>query len=185
MQKEKHVRIDLPSEDGSSMDDLPIKFKKSKRSPSAHNFKVVPAASHQIQELVQKVVWDSHDKTLYFEIKENVHFDVYKWIELIRRTYAETQKGPFVDLEQDSIMIHFLDHLGHEVFTLRFKELKLLDHNVNLEQKHNLNGHEDMIHVIKIQYNDSESVDIRELFEWNPQRDDNEDTDEEWQTVEK
>lgn len=183
MQKEKKVRIELPALDGTQTDSLPIKFKKSKRAPSAHNFRVVPAASHQIQHLVREVVWDSSDKTLCFEIMENLHFDVYKWVELIRRTYAETQKGPFVDLEQDSIMIHFLDHLGDEVFTLKFKELKLLNHNVKMTYRLNLDGHKDLIHVIKIQYKDTEEVDCSE-FEWNPMRDDNEDSDEEWQTVE-
>jgi hypothetical protein len=185
MQKEKHVRIDLPSRDGSDPCDPQVKFKKSKRDPTAYNFRFVPASAKEVQSLVLDVNWNSVEKTISLKVKENVHFDVYNWVESIKKTYVETQKGPFVDLDQDAILLHFLDHLGHEVSTMKFKELKLVAHEVNLAYKKE-NPAKDLIHKIKIQYKDAEQIEIEEFVDWSERSmaTDNDESDEEWQTVE-
>jgi len=183
MQKEKKVRIELPALDGTQAESLPIKFKKSKRAPTSHHFLVVPAAAPQISECVIDVKWNSVQKSLQLQVKENLHFDTYHWTELIKKTYAESQKGPFVDLEQDAILIHFLDPLGHEVSTLKFKELKLMNHQVNLSYDMD-HGH--LVHHVCVEYKEVEEIDISEFVDWSLMKhDDNEVSDEEWQTVEK
>ncbi len=192
MQKEKKVRIELPAIDGTKSDSLPIKFKRSKKSPTSNNFLLVPASAPQIQECVSDAKWNSVEKSLQLQVRENLHFDVNRWIESIKKTYAETQKGPFVDLEQDAIMLHFLDHLGHEVFTLKFKELKLMDHHVDLSAA---GGGEtfgaefeskNLIHHIHLTYKYTEEVDCSKLVNFDLMRltDNNKTSDEEWQTVE-
>ena len=192
MQKEKKVRIELPAIDGTKADSLPIKFKKSKKSPTSNNFLLVPTSSPQIQKCVSDVKWNSVKKSLQLQVRENLHFDVNRWIESIKKTYAETLKGPFVDLEQDAIMLHFLDHLGHEVFTLKFKELKLMDHQVTLSKAANLGAFgvefepKNLIHHIHLEYKYPEEVDCSKLVNFDPVRltDNNETSDEEWQTIE-
>ena len=188
MQKEKKVRIDLPSRDGSKPIDPQIKCKKAKRCPTSCNFKFVPASANEVQNLVLDVKWNSVAKSIELKVKENLHFDVFNWVESIKKTYAETQKGPFVDLDQDAVFIHFLDHLGHEVSTMKFKELKLVDHETNLSYVKSdcQKASKDLIHKIHLQYKDVDKIEIEEFVDWSEKTmtTENDESDEEWQTVE-
>ncbi len=174
MQKEKKVHIELPALNGSKTAD-PVK------SPASNRFKLVPASATQLKELVLNVSWNSTDQKLHIKAVENYHFDVYRWVESIKKTYAESQKGPFVDLEQDAILLHFMDHLGHEVATFKFKELKLIEHKVDLSYTKIGN----LVHDIQIQYKDVEKLDTSELVDWSTRNDvsNNEEADEEWLSV--
>lgn len=189
MQKEKHVRIELPAVDGSRDTDLPLKFKKSKKKPTSNNFKVMPLSAPQLRELIYRVDWDSIDKKITFKAHENPHFDVYHWIESVKKLYAETQKGPFVDLEQDAVLVHFLDSLGHEVATLKFTSLQLVGHDVKMMSGTIIDRDVPcgtLTHNIVLQYQEVNEVDIREFVDWAEENlvTDNEETDQEWQTVE-
>ena len=184
MQKEKKVRIELPATiDGTNSNNPPVKFKKSKMSPTSNNFLLAPAYMPQIKELIISVTWNSVNKTIHIKARENLHFDVYRWVKSIKEIYAELQKGPFLDLEQNAILLHFLDNIGHEIATLKFKELKLVNHQVDLTYEKSNNV---LMHDIHIEYKDIEEIDITEFVDWstiNP-ADQNKESDEEWQTVE-
>lgn len=187
MNKNEKVRIDLTDGRGSNP---PLKLKKANNTyPSKDKFRLVPKFIPSLEKYFKKVKWNSVEKTLEIKVAETPNFEAFAWFGTINERFAEGQKSSFVDFEQDSLSLYFLDCQEKEVACFKFKNLKLLSHNCLMSRACDSFGLSNescdhVTHSITIQYVDHKVMPIQkteaeEEMGLNPQ----EAIDEEWQTI--
>jgi len=138
-----HVRIEvhpatkaaIEADHQASKVNPPLKVKPPKSMPTGGKFRFVPKQMPHLQNFVKSVKWSSSSKKVRLEIAETPMFDVYKWIEYIDERQKEIQKGPFVNLNEDAIMIHFLDANDQENARLKLINISLESHSCKLDSE--------------------------------------------------
>lgn len=175
MNKVEKVTIDLGSKNGTL--NPPVQFTKKIGSPDNGDFDFLPKAFLALNDQVISVVWRAIDKTLDIIIKETANFDVYRWIEYVAKEHDELQKSPFVDTNNNLLLINFKDGQKKEIAQARFKNLNVLSHSCTLTRNvcYGLDSNV-LIHELKLQYSYIEFVPTKHeeiLFK-----------DDEWKTVE-
>lgn len=187
MNKNEKVRIDLS--EGRACDP-PMKLKKPDNMyPSTDKFRLVPKYIPQLEKYVKKVKWNSVQKTLEIKILETPRLEAFSWFGTINERYAEGQKSSFVDFEQDSLRLYFLDEQEREVACFKFLNLKLENHECPMSRSCDSfglpNDHCDHVaHNIIIRYADHKVMPIQHA-EAEAQLDvtTDEAIDQEWQSV--
>jgi len=186
MNKHEKVRIDLS--EGRACDP-PMKLKKARNLyPSTNTFRLIPKFLPQLEKFVTRVEWNCVEKTLEVKILETPNFEAFAWFSTINDRYAEGQKSSFVDFEQDSLKLYFLDQQSREVACFKFKNLKLLSHECPLRTDCDTFGAgapcDHVSHKIVIQYADHKVLPIQHAeAEAAASMDEQKAMDEEWQTV--
>lgn len=187
MNKSEKVRIDLTNGRGSNP---PLKLRKANNSyPSTEKFRLVPKFLPNLENYFKMVKWNSVEKQLEIQVAETPNFEAFAWFGTINERFAEGQKSSFVDFEQDSLNLYFLDSQEKEVACFKFKNLKLLSHDCLMSKSCDSFGlsnesHDHVTHRITIQYADHKVVPIqRAEAEAEANLDPEEAIDQEWQTL--
>jgi hypothetical protein len=61
-------------------------------------------------------------------IQETAEFSAFEWFGTINDRWAEMQRSAFSDMEQDSLLLTYLDDGGKEVTSFKFKDVSLTSH---------------------------------------------------------
>jgi len=178
MNKTEKVRIELTAKQNP-----PVKYCNSKnKPPMSENFKLVPKYIPFLSQFIKEASWNCAEKTINIEIKETAEFDSYNWFGGINKRMSEAQKSSFVDLDQDSLLLIFMDECDKEVASIKFCGLQLVKHFCYLSKKHQ----DSLCHSISIHYTECEMIPKTRTEEDNFRRsyaDENIIVDEEWQEV--
>jgi hypothetical protein len=160
----------------------PIKYVKAKNGrPVSSNFKFTPKNFSNLSEYVYNLNWDSVEKKLQMVMSETPRFEVVRWLNFIDDQQHIYQKSPFVDVDNNVIWLDFLDGNNAKVATLRFKNLKVENHNCSLAQGNATFGSESFLrHNVTLSYQYAEMVVHAERID----SDDVDVKDGEWKTVE-
>lgn len=188
MSKTEKVRIDLHGKPS----DPPVKIIKPRNmNPVSDAFRVTPKYMPFLSQNILQVTWNAAEKTLSLEIRETPNFDAYRWFGTINKRLAESQKSSFVDLEQDSILIHFEDGEGKDVAAVKFRGLKLVEHHCYMGKQTGFgidSPGTPLSHSVNLRYTDSEMMPVHHIEDEDrplliSPEESNEIVDEEWQTV--
>lgn len=157
MSKVEKVRIEIPSKNP------PVKHCKVRNQrPVSGKFKLVPKYMPFLTQFITDVTWNCQERFLEFNILETARFDAYDWFGGINKRVADSQKSSFVDLEQDSLLMVFLDECDKEVMNIKFRGLILENHHCYLSKESSGFGidspDEPLIHSVRIKYSDSETI---------------------------
>jgi hypothetical protein len=177
MNKTEVVHIELQGHAES----VPVKQCKARnKQPLSNKFKLIPKYIPFLSQFIQKVSWDCAEKTLEIEIDETANFDSYNWFGGINKRMSEAQKTSFVDLDQDSLMLIFMDESNAQVACIKFCGLYLKKHYLEFG---NYSIDHILSHSIILGYQESEIIKIESEDEdfRRSQTDENEIVDEEWQ----
>ena len=180
MIKTEHVKIEIPPAERKSPNP-PLKIRKPRSMPTGGRFKFVPKQMPHLAEYVKSVKWSSDSKRILLEIAETPAFDVYTWIEYIDKRQKEIQKGPFVNLNEDLISLHFLDENDQEIAQVKLINISLARHCCKL----NAEGSKDkpLRHQIVLGYQEEKLI-LPPPEETEPDQFNNNVADEEWTEVE-
>jgi hypothetical protein len=118
-----------------------------------NQFRLIPRFMPFLSEFVEEVTWDCADQILEIQIAETPRFEAFQWFGTINKRYGEAQKSSFVDLDKDSLRLEFLDTCSHEVASLKFRNMKMIDHKCYLD-KNGIDSH--VSHRIKVKYSEWE-----------------------------
>ena len=158
----------------------PVNIKKIETSsPVKTKFRLIPKYDRSLESYVESVDWDCVSKTLKIMIRETAKFSAFAWFGTINDRQLEMQRAAFSDMEQDTLMLMFLDDGDRSVALFKFKELKLVGHELSLD-KALLNIDNTVVHQIRIHYNSFTKIEKKE--EIDPSKDLGQ--DEEWMTIE-
>ena len=190
MSKIEKVRIELPN----NTVELPIKCCKTRNNrPMTDKWHLVPKYIPFLSKFMKEVSWNCAEKTIDIEISETAGFDAYNWFGGINKRMQEAQKSSFVDMDQDSLLLVFMDECEKQVASIKFCGLQLVKHFCYLSNAESLSafGIDEnpsfLCHSVSIKYTECEMMpNFREEEEENFRRshtDENEIVDEEWQEV--
>lgn len=143
----------------------------------------MPKLFPQLKHYVKRVAWDSSRKEVCIQIGETAQFEVVKWMNWVDKQHHEIEKSPFVDIDSNHAILTFMDDVGAEVATLKFKNLKVESHSCRLHSGDAKNMPVFVQHHIVLSYQEAElqvMADRDDSAFVNP----NEHKDDEWQTVE-
>jgi hypothetical protein len=156
MSKTEKVRIELPP---VKCGIPPVKeCKINNKRPTTNKFKLIPKYIPFLSQFVETVSWDCAGQTIDITISETDRFEAYKWFGGINKRMAESQKSSFVDLEQDSLLLVFVDENDKEVTSVKFRGLCLVEHECYLAKDYPVENL--LVHSVKLQYSDCETVPI-------------------------
>lgn len=182
MKMEEKVTINLNAKNGVNP---PVKFCKVRNGrPNSTKFKFVPKNFAHLSEFVECINWNSSQKKLYLSTSETSKFEVMKWLEFVENQYNEIQKSPFVDLDTNAAVLTFFDSCDIEVATVRFKNIKLEDHNCTVSKEGANLTYNYLRHSISLSYQYATvSVNLSRTDE-KEDKETNSSEDYEWQTIE-
>ena len=136
----------------------PVKYKAARNSkPSCTKYVFSPKAFYKIKDNVLKVEWNIALNSIKLIVKENAKFEVYKWIMYTIQQNHEREKSPFVDIDNNSATLVFLDENGVSVSTIKFLNLTLKEHKCQLSKIWSDSNY-DVIHELEFIYNDHETI---------------------------
>jgi len=179
MNKTETVKIELTAKQSP-----PVKHCNSKnKPPMSEKFKLVPKYIPFLVQFITESSWNCVEKTIDIEINETAGFDAYNWFGGINKRMAEAQKSSFVDLDQDSLLLVFMDECEKEVANIKFCGLELMSHHCYLSKSYQYS----LCHSITIHYTECVAIpNTRTEEEENFRRshsDENVIVDEEWQEI--
>lgn len=157
MSKVEKVRIEIPSKNPPSK---PCRVRNQR--PVSGKFKLVPKYMPFLTQFITDVSWNCQERIIEFNVFETARFDAYDWFGGINKRVADSQKSSFVDLEQDSLLLVFLDECDKEVVNIKVRGLVLVDHHCYVSNESSGYGidspDEPLRHSVKIKYSDSETI---------------------------
>lgn len=98
----------------------------------SHRFVLTPRPLKHLRKYMRDVTWNSTTKMLIIHACETPKFEIYEWLEYIRKQTVENKKGPFVDLDKDALTLQMLGQDTQECVYLKFKNLSVVDHTCTM-----------------------------------------------------
>ena len=150
-----------------------------KGQPTSMNYWLVPKHKPDLGKNIKDVHWEAIDKTLNILVEETAAMDVFHWMEYMRERKKQAQEGPFINLDEDALMLKVCDGAEVLLACFRFSNLTLVHHQCRLSKDSvGYTAGSAMTHRLTIRYEEVHEVDL-------PQKSQNaqEAVDAEWQTV--
>jgi len=119
MRKEEKVHIELPA----------APARKPRGVPTCSVFSFKPRTFPFLKDSVVDIAWNAVAKQLKLTLKETSKFEVYEWMAFITGQDTLYEKTPFMDVDTNSADLTIFDKDKNSVVTLRFKNLRLIDHH--------------------------------------------------------
>jgi len=150
-----------------------------KGQPTTMNYWLIPRHKPALSESIKDVCWEAVDKTLLLFVEETSSLDVYSWMEYMRERKKQAQEGPFINLDEDALMLKMYDGGWNFLGGFKFVNLTLIKHQCHLSKMdHGYGTVSALAHRLTIQYEEVKVVDLPE-----EPKNAQEAVDEEWQTV--
>ena len=151
------------------LDPKPL-FKKEKPAPNPANFLVIPRFAPFLQKEISGVRWDCYSKTISMDIHENDECNALEWI-----TEMNERKATLSEIEQDHLVVVFLDDDKKEIYRLKLIGLSLTEHKCFLS-----GPAKKLVHYIQIGYDKLEKIKREKSSEDALNRSGVPETDREW-----
>ena len=145
--------------------------------PSKGIFYLIPRHQPELAGSITDVKWNMVAKNLCVIAKETPDMGVCRWMEYMNKRQKQIKEGPFVDLNDDALLLRMFDSQSHEVTRIKFKNLSLKNHSCVFEN----NEMENLQHEMLIEYQECDMSPDPEPE--NLKRATNELTDKEWQSA--
>ena len=146
-----------------------------KGQPTSHNYVLVPRHKPELAKNIRKVTWQAVTKQLHITILETPDLDVFAWMEYLRNRRKEIETGPFVDMNEDALILKIFDGDHRELGRLRFRNFSLEKHLCCFNSEC-VGG---LQHRIAIHYEDVDKLPFEVEETVNAQKE----VDKEWQTL--
>lgn len=154
--KNDKVSINLRRNEALDVVEVPVKG-----SPTTGIFCLIPSQQPELGKQIDKVVWKAQDKTIQVDIKETPDLGVCRWMEYIHQRQKQIKEGPFVDLDEDALILKMFDSQNREVARLKFQNISLQDHHCKFCKDSTSN----LTHYLVVEYQQCDLIDLDEKFE--------------------
>lgn len=142
--------------------------------PANNTFVLIPRHNPSLAKHIDSLIWRAVAKSLHLNVDETPDLDVFRWMEYMRNRQREIKEGPFVNLDEDALVLCIKDGAGRPLGCLKFMNLSLEEHSCYFDK----DGTGALSHSLIIQYQEVKSIPVSEE-PTNLQKA----VDEEWQRV--
>lgn len=122
--------------------------------PSCNRFVLTPQHNKELAQHIYDVKWKAVSKKLRVSITETPDLEVFQWMEYMRDRHKEVQSGPFVNLDEDALLLQMFDKEGNVIGSLKFKNLSLVGHRCHFDMT-SVGG---LSHTLTIQYQEAKKL---------------------------
>jgi hypothetical protein len=116
--------------------------------PTCHRFALTPQHNKELTQFIHDVKWKAVSKQLRIVAIETPDLAVFQLMEYMRDRQKEVQSGPFVNLEEDALLLQMFDKEGKVIGSLKFKNLSLVGHRCHFD----MTSVGNLCHTLTIQY---------------------------------
>ena len=121
--------------------------------PMCNRFLLTPRHNEILAQVIHDVKWKAVSRKLRISVYETGNLDVFNWMEYMRKREKVAQEGPFVDWEEDALLLQMFDEKGEEIDSLKFKNISLVSHRCHFD----MTATQHLTHVLTVQYQEVSS----------------------------